>query len=282
MTERGKTSSGRKRIEELLRTKSGFIFDLDGTIYLGERIIEGADRTIAMLRAQGKKLAFLSNKPLESRETYAQKLNRLGIPCQVDEVINSSLVCARYVRKHFPAARVFPIGEPPLVRELQEHGLRISEDPETIDVVVIAFDRTFDYRKLNIAYNAAVRGAELIATNPDRTCPMPGYRLPDCACMIAAIEACSERKVETIVGKPSPIMLAEVMEILGLEPSRCVMFGDRPETDMVMAKRAGLCAVLVLTGVTGARDLESLCVKPDLVLESVAELLPQGAQECDH
>jgi NagD protein len=103
---------------------------------------------------------------------------------------------------------------------------------------------------------------------------MLGYRLPDAACMIAAVEACTERKVDPIVGKPSQIMLQEVLDLLNLEPDQCVVFGDRPETDMLMAASAGLTGALVLTGVTGPDDLDRLCVRPDLVLESVADLLP--------
>jgi len=260
------------RLGRLVESKEGFIFDLDGTVYLGEHLIEGADRAIAMLRGMGKKLIFVSNKPIATRRSYAEKLNRLGIPCSVEEVINSSLVCARYLQKHYPGAQVFPVGEPPLVEELKRHGLRITDDPRRIEVVVVAFDRTFNYRKLDIAYRAALNGAALIATNPDRTCPMPGYELPDCACMIAAIEACTLRKVEPIVGKPSKIMLAEAMDLLGLAPRQCVMFGDRLETDLMMARRAGISFVLVLSGVCKEEDLHCAPASPDIVIDSVAEL----------
>ena len=140
--------------------------------------------------------------------------------------------------------------------------------------VVVSWDRGFDYDKLNIAYRAAMNGADLIGTNPDRTCPMPGYNLPDAACMIAAVEACTQRKVDPIVGKPSEIMLREVLDLLGLGASQCAMLGDRVETDMVMAARAGLTGVLVLSGVTRRSDLSDLLVHPDFVIASVADLLP--------
>lgn len=259
-------------LRQLVDASDGFVFDLDGTIYLGDSLIPGADRAVEWLRALGKKVAFLSNKPIATRESYAKKLNKLGISCDVESVINSSLVCARYLQKHNPDAWVFPVGEQPLVDDLKRHGLRITSDPERVDVVVVSFDRTFNYRKLDIAYRAAVNGADLIATNPDRTCPMPGYDLPDSACMIAAIEACAERKVEPIVGKPSPIMLKEVTDVLGLEAGQCVMVGDRSETDLLMAKRTGMKFLLVLSGVTDSSDLDSLPDEPDLVLESVREL----------
>jgi HAD superfamily hydrolase (TIGR01450 family) len=256
----------------LVQDNAGFIFDLDGTLYLGDGLIQGADAAVEGLRALGRKVAFVSNKPIGTREEYAEKLNKLGIPCRVDDVINSALVVATYLQKKRPGARCFPVAEQPVIKELLDHGLHISEDPDEIDVVVVAFDRTFDYRKLNIAYRAAIRGADLIATNPDRTCPMPGDDLPDAACMIAAIEACTERKVDPIVGKPSAIMLKEALDLLGLKAPECAMVGDRLETDILMAHRAGLCGVLVLSGVTSADHLASLSVRPDYVLNSVARL----------
>jgi phosphoglycolate/pyridoxal phosphate phosphatase family enzyme len=266
----------RDEVRALVNSLEGFIFDLDGTLYVGEQLIPQADEAVARLRAAGKKVAFVSNKPIGTRQEYASKLNRLGIPCDVDEVINSPLVLARYLAKRRPGAKCFAIGEQPVIKELLDHGMQLSEDPKEIEVVVVAFDRTFDYRKLNIAYRASLHRAELIATNPDRTCPMPDYDLPDAACMIAAVEACTGRRVEPIVGKPSEIMLREGLDLLGLEAQQCAMTGDRPETDILMARRAGLTGVLVLTGVTSPQDLDSLPVEPDYVLGSVAEI----AQAC--
>ena len=267
-------TAGRREIQHLVESHRGFIFDLDGTVYLGDELIPGAADVIARLRASGRKTAFLSNKPIARREEYARKLNKLGIPCEVEEVINSSLVLARYLQRTHPGASVYPVAEKPVIDELREHGLRITDRPSDVDVVVVSWDRNFTYAKLKTAYNAAIRGAALVGTNPDRTCPMPGYRLPDAACMIAAVQACTQRKVDPIVGKPSKIMLREVLGILDLQAGECAMFGDRPETDMLMAKNAGLTAVLVLTGVTGRDDLPHLDVQPDLTLESIADLLP--------
>jgi len=261
-------------LRDLIAHCKGFVFDLDGTVYLGDQLIAGADEVVERLRGARKKVAFLSNKPIATRETYAEKLNHLGIPCANEDVINSSLVLARYLKKKRPGARVFPVAEEPVIADLKRHGLVICDDPDEVDVVVVSWDRGFNYEKLNIAYRAAMRGADLIATNPDRTCPMPGYNLPDAACMIAAIEACTERKVAPIVGKPSEIMLREVLDLLGLEAVECAMFGDRLETDMVMAARAGLTSVLVLTGVTTLDDVRQLERKPDLIVNSIADLLP--------
>ncbi len=252
----------------------GFIFDLDGTLYLGEHLIEGADRVLSGLRRSGRKVAFVSNKPIARRGVYAAKLRRLGIPCEESEVINSSLVLARYLAAHFPKARILPIAEQPVIDDILRHGLRITDDPDAAAVVVVSWDRGFNYEKLLAAYRAAANGAALIGTNPDRTCPMPDGDLPDAACMIAAIEACTQRQVHPIVGKPSSIMLREALALIDLSAEECVMVGDRVETDILMADRAGLLSVLVLSGVTKEEDLPHITTVPDAIVGGVRDLLP--------
>jgi phosphoglycolate/pyridoxal phosphate phosphatase family enzyme len=250
----------------------GWLFDLDGTVYRGAALIPGADTTIAALRAAGRRVAFLSNKPLDTRADYAAKLGRLGIPTDAEDVINSSLVLARHLARLDPGAAVFVIGEPPLVAELRAHGFEIRPD-HRVRWVVIAFDRTFDYAKLNTALQAVRGGARLIATNPDRTCPTEDGEIPDCAGMIAAVEAVTGHAVEVVVGKPSPIILEVALERLGVPAAECAIVGDRLETDIAMGKRLGLATVLVLTGITRPDDPRIAEVAPDLVLRSIKELI---------
>jgi NagD protein len=253
----------------------GFIFDLDGTVYLSDRLIPGADRVIYRIREMGRKVVFLSNKPLQTREDYATKLTRLGIPTKPEEVINSTLVMNRYLQKEAPGAKLFVIGEAPFIEELRRNGFRIVEEPSEIDYVVVAFDRTFDYRKLNIAYQAIKKGAHFVATNPDRTCPVEGGEIPDCAGMIAAIEAVTQKKVEVIVGKPSPIMIQTALETMGLAPQECILIGDRVETDIKMGKEARIATGIVLTGVTDEETLKRYKhseLQPDFVFSSIAEV----------
>jgi HAD superfamily hydrolase (TIGR01457 family) len=250
----------------------GWLFDLDGTVYRGDGLIAGAREAIAALRRAGRRVVFLSNKPIQTRADYAAKLSRLGIPTDPDEVINSSLVLARYLQRLDPGASCFVIGEPPLIAELRAHGLEVRRDAD-VRWVVIAFDRTFDYAKLNTALQAVKRGARLIATNPDRTCPTEDGEIPDCAGMIAAVTAVTGKSVEVVVGKPSPIILDVALERLGLEAGECVMVGDRIETDIAMGKALGLSTILVLTGVTPPDDSRITQVKPDHVLRSISEIL---------
>jgi HAD superfamily hydrolase (TIGR01450 family) len=250
----------------------GWLFDLDGTVYPGEALLPGAARVIAALRDAGRRVVFLSNKPLYTRVDYAEKLTSLGIPTAADEVINSSIVLARHLGTLDPGAPVFVIGEPPLIAELAAHGFEVRPD-HRVRWVVIAFDRTFDYAKLNTALQAVKQGARLIATNPDRTCPTEDGEIPDCAGMIAAVEAVTGHRVEAIVGKPSPIILTVALATLGVAASDAVIVGDRVDTDIVMGRAFGLGTVLVLSGVTRPDDPRIAEIRPDLVLNGIADLL---------
>ncbi|HXU87832.1 MAG TPA: HAD-IIA family hydrolase [Methylomirabilota bacterium] len=256
----------------IILPQRGWLFDLDGTVYRGDVLVPGAAETLAALRAAGRRVVFLSNKPLETRADYAAKLTRLGVPAETDDVINSSLVLARHLSVLDPRAPVFVIGEPPLIAELRAHGFEVRDDHH-VRWVVIAFDRTFDYAKLNTALQAVRQGARLIATNPDRTCPTADGEIPDCAGMTAAVEAVTAARVEVVVGKPSRIILDVALARLGVPATDAVIVGDRIETDIVMGKRLGLATVLVLSGVTRADDPRVAEIAPDLVLPSIRDLL---------
>jgi arabinose operon protein AraL len=250
----------------------GWLLDLDGTVYRGERLVPGADEAIRALRASGRAVTFLSNKPLQTRAEYAAKLTQLGVPAAPDDVINSSLVLARHLRSIDPGAPVYVIGEPPMLAEMRAHGFEVRDD-ERVRWVVIAFDRTFTYAKLDTALQAVRRGARIIATNPDRTCPVEGGEIPDCAGMIAAVEAVTGQAPEAVVGKPSPIILEVALAALGVGPADAVIVGDRIETDIAMGQRLGLATILVLSGVTRRDDPRIAALPPDHVIGSVEELL---------
>ena len=251
----------------------GVILDLDGTVYLGENALPGAVEAIAALRAYGLPVVFVTNKPLEPAAAYAAKLTRLGIPTGSDDVITSSRVLGDYFARQAPRARVFVIGEPPLQEEMRRVGLQLTEEPAEIEYVVAALDRTFDYRKWNIAFRALkFHDARLVATNGDRTCPVPGGEIPDCAGIIAALETSSGRQVELIAGKPSPQMIRAAAARLKVRPEQCMVVGDRLETDIVMGRAAGARTALVLTGVSTRAEARRQPKPPDLILNNLGEL----------
>ena len=262
----------------------GFIFDLDGTVYLGEAALPGAPEAIAALRRRGKRIVFVSNKPLAPRANYAAKLTRLGIPTPETDVITSAYVLARHLANTLPALKLYVVGETYLVNELRAQGLTVVGefetqdakeviDPRGIDAVIVAFDRTLDYRKLNTAYQALVRGARFFATNADQTCPMPNGAIPDAGATIAALEHITGRKLELLAGKPSPIMLQVAAQELATPPHRCLITGDRLETDIRMGQIAGMKTAVTLTGVSTRADATQMTPPPDLIIDTLADLL---------
>ena len=259
----------------------GYVFDLDGTIYLGDELLPGAGRLLTRLRKLGRRVVFVSNNPTHDPEMYAEKLRRLGVEASVTEILNTVVTMSRWLVRNHPDATVFPIAEAPLCRALAAAGIRMSDDPAEVDIVVASYDRGFDYRKLQIAFDAIWyhRRARLVATNLDRWCPFPGGRgEPDAGAIVAAIEACTGATCEVNVGKPDPLMLDAAMELLGLEVGDCLMVGDRLYTDIAMARAAGMPSAVVLTGETTSEQLEATPAedRPTWVLDRVDRLLPSS------
>lgn len=251
--------------------QSAVIFDLDGTVYLGDSLIAGAQDVVTSLRDSGTAVRFLTNKAIDRRSDYSQKLSKLGIPTAVDEVINSGWVTAQYLKRNHPDREALVIGEDPLVEELEDAGIATTTERPG-ELVVASMDRTFTYRKLELALETLQSDVPFLATNPDRTCPMPDGEIPDAAGMIGAIEGVTGKSVDEILGKPSPTMVETILAELDVPPDECLMVGDRPETDIVMGNRAGMETALVLSGVTERPAVESIDADPDHVIESIAEL----------
>ncbi len=253
-----------------------YIFDLDGTVYLGDALLPTAGETIAYLRQMGKRTVFLSNNPTRTREAYAAKLTRLGLPTPEPDVINSSYVMVDFLQRRLPGANLFVVGEESLENELKRAGFTLTAKAGEVDAVIASFDRTFAYPKLQIAFDAINNGARFFATNADRYCPVPGGGEPDAAAMIAAIEACSNTKVEAVVGKPSAYMAEAILGLLDLPADQCIIIGDRLETDVLMGLNAGMAGALTLTGATDEEILSTSEIKPSFVLRQLADLLPNS------
>jgi len=259
---------------------AGYIFDLDGTIYLGNDLLPGARRLIETLTALDRKLLFLSNNPTNSPADYVTKLSQLGITTSPDQVLNTVHTMVDWLTRFHPDATVFPISEEPLKHALATAGIRMSDDPTRIDIVIASYDRTFDYRKLQIAFDAirTYRRAMLVTTNPDRFCPFPGgHGEPDAAAVIGAIEGCTGTRCRQNTGKPDPFMLEAALTRLKLDASQCIMVGDRLMTDIRMAIDANMPSAIVLTGETTIDILRAHPASdhPTWVLNRVDEVLPQ-------
>ena len=266
------------------RLFGAYVFDMDGTIYLGDEVLPGVRDTLRILRELGIPVRLLSNNPTKDPEQYAAKLERLGLPTPVEDIVNTVVSTVRWLRAHHPDAVVFPIAEQPLIRALTEAGIRISGDPVEIDIVLASYDRTFDYQKLQIAFDAIWfhRRAFLVQTNPDRYCPFPGGRgEPDCAAITAAIEASTGVPCEVNLGKPGPIMVAEAVRGLGVDPADVLMVGDRLATDVAMGRAAGMSSVLVLTGDSTLAEADQAMPdqRPEYIASTLDEILPLAVWE---
>jgi len=279
MTEKGTQTSSTDLLKVPDRLYEGYVFDLDGTIYLGDELLPGAKRLIETLRENDKKIVFLSNNPTKSPKMYSEKLTKLGISTPEEETVNTVVTMTQWLLQNHPDAVVFPISEEPLKNALREAGIQLSDNAEEIDIVIASYDRTFEYEKLQIAFDAIWfhNRAKLVTTNPDRYCPFPGGRgEPDAAAIVGAIEACTGAKCEVNVGKPDPIMLETIMGMVGLDASECVMTGDRLYTEIRMALDAGMPSAVVLTGETTPEMLadEAPENKPEFVLDRIDRLIP--------
>ncbi len=259
----------------------GYVFDLDGTIYLGDELLPGAKRLVLKLRELDRRVVFLSNNPTKDPRMYAEKLTKLGLETPPEEIVNTVVTMTQWLIQNHPDATVFPIAEEPLKNALHEAGINTSEEPEEIDIVIASYDRGFDYRKLQIAFDAIWfhERAMLVTTNPDRYCPFPGGRgEPDAAAIVGAIEGCTGAKCEVNVGKPDPIMLKTIMGLVSLDVKDCVITGDRLYTEIRMALDAGMPSAVVLTGETTTEDLgkEPKANLPDYVLGRIDRLVPEN------
>lgn len=265
------------------RLFAGYALDLDGTVYLGDAALPGAVDAIRRLRELGCGVVFVTNKPLETAAGYAAKLAGLGVPCRASDVVTAADALLGYLAAKHPGRRILAVAERAVQSALRDAGYQVTIDPAKADVVVVSFDRTFDYAKLTAAYRAVrLYGAALVATNPDPYCPTPDGGLPDCAAMLAAIEACTGARAEAVTGKPSEHMVQAVLDRLGgLAPSDCAMVGDRLSTDVAMAENTGMAGVLVLSGVTGRGDIERSDVRPRYVVDDLTQLLPYSLTHDD-
>lgn len=254
------------------------VFDLDGTVYLGDHALPGVPAALARLRSAGVPVLFLSNNPTKTPDEYVSKLTHLGIAATHADVLTSAVVMVEWLQQQDPAPVVFPIAEAAFLTLLDAARIHQSDDPHTITHVLASFDRTFAYPKLQIAFDAMRAGATLIATNPDKYCPVPGGGQPDCAAIIAAIEACTDTKLAFTAGKPSRLAAHTAATRLGVPLAQCLMVGDRLETDVSMGA-AGMQSALVMTGATDAHTLANWHGHPpDYVFASVVECVEHVLQ----
>lgn len=254
-----------------LRGVRGFIFDMDGVIYRGQSVLPGAADFVANLRRAGVPLLFLTNNSTAAPAAVAERLVGMGIPAKPDNVLTSAQATAAVLAQEMPGCRVLVVGEDGLRAALVEAGCSLSEDHREADAVVVGLDRTCTYARLKEATLAVRRGAAFIGTNPDRTLPTEEGLIPGAGSLIGAIELATDRQAR-LIGKPAASIFLQALDVLRTAPGETAAIGDRPETDVVGAHRAGLRAIAMLTGVGTAQAFAAMKPPPDWVYENLVTL----------
>ena len=260
--------------KETLDSKKLYIFDMDGTIYLGYQVFPYAIRFINNLRAAGKKVLFFTNNASHTTEFYVQKLTKLGFSPTPDEIMTSGDVTIEFLKRHRAGKSVYLVGTPELVENFRENGIPMLEGNEDkADIVVTSFDTTLTYEKMDNACRLVRNGAEYLSTHPDFNCPTETGFIPDSGA-IAAFVTASTGKVPTYFGKPYKETVEMISEATGVSVDKMCIFGDRLYTDIALGKKHGVTAVLVYSGETTPEDVEAATVaeKPDYAFPSLDEV----------
>ncbi len=250
----------------------GIVLDLDGTVYLGDEPIPGAAEAITRLQNEGIGTLFFSNNPTKSRRAYADRLDGFGIDIGPENVLSAGTVTTRYLCEEHPEARVFFIGSEGLKAQFESAGVDLVADATIADVLVVSWTREFSYGDLLAGYRAIEAGATFYGTDPDRLIPAAEGKVPGTGAIVNAVAGTVDRQPEKILGKPSEEAQEAALEALSAPPERCVVVGDRLNTDIALGERAGMETVLVRTGVSTDADIEASDVEPDYVVDSLADI----------
>jgi NagD protein len=247
----------------------GFLIDMDGVIYRGKQLIPGAERFIAGLREREIPFAFLTNNSQRTRRDVATRLARMGIHVDEEHIFTCAMATARFLAAQKPGGTAFVIGEGGLLHALHRNGYSIVDDDP--DYVVVGEGRTFNMEIVEAAVRMILRGSKLIATNIDPNCPTSQGLRPGCGAIVAMLETATGLKAFS-VGKPSPVMMRAARKELGLATAETIMIGDTMETDILGGVSLGYHTCLVLSGGTKREDLVRYAYRPDLVVDSIADL----------
>ena len=253
----------------LLKETQLFVLDMDGTFYLGDRILEGSLDFLDAVKKTGRDYIFFTNNSSKSPEVYIQKLANMNCHITRDQIMKSGDVTIRYLNTHYPDKTVYLVGTEPLVKSFNDSGVKLTN--EMPDIVVVAFDTTLTYEKLERACTYIRNGAVFLATHLDINCPVEGGFIPDCGAFCAAISL-STGKQPQYLGKPFGETVDMVLARTGEKRERIAFVGDRIYTDVATGVNNGARGLLVLTGETKLADVSASAVQPDGIYASLGEM----------
>jgi len=255
---------------DAIRGKRGFICDMDGVIYHGNRVLDGVVEFIEWLQSSGKKFVFLTNSPEKTPHELSMKLGRMGLDVDADHFYTSAMATAAFLNSQKPGCTAYVIGEAALTKALYDQGIYMNDvNP---DYVVVGETRAYFFEKIEKAIELVNKGAKLIGTNPDITGPTERGVMPATGSLIAPIEIATGKKAY-FVGKPNPLMLRHGLKRLGLHSNEIAFIGDRMDTDIIVGIESNVDTVLVLSGVTAIEDVDQFPYRPRHILPSVGALV---------
>ncbi len=260
-----------EKLKRALSEIEYFLLDMDGTVYLGDKIIGEMDKTLRFLREKGKKLIFLTNNSSKSNEKYIEKLKRLNLFGEGDEVYTSGMATADMLVDKYPEKSVYLLGTKALKEEFISKGVKLIEEGQP-DIAVLAYDTELTYEKLCKFTTAIKKGAKYIATHPDVNCPAPDVFVPDVGSFMAMIELSTGLKPSKIIGKPYDGMGKALMKRLKSDENKFVMVGDRLYTDIKFGNNCGFYSLFVLSGECNMKDLEKSDAEPSFILDSLNDI----------
>lgn len=246
-----------------------FVLDMDGTIYLGNRLFDFTLDFLHTVKESGRSYCFFTNNSSKDKQAYIDKLHRMQIEIEPEKMLISNGVMIDYLHKYYPGKSVYLVGTPELHRAFREGGIQIEE--ENPDIVILGFDTTLTYEKLVKACNFVRAGRPIFGVNPDFNCPVEDGFIPDCGSMAALIHA-STGVLPEFFGKPSRHTLTYMLEHTGCQEEEMAVVGDRLYTDIAVADKTNVTSILVLTGETQASDLEKSTIQPDVICSSLQEI----------
>lgn len=258
----------KERISNDLK-KFGFLIDMDGVIYRSHEVIPGAHGFIEQLLKDNIPFRFLTNNSQRTRRDIVAKLKQMDFQVQERHIYTCAMATARFLSKQKPDASAFVIGEGGLLQALHTNGFSIVDNNP--DYVVVGEGRTFTFEIIEHAVNLIHQGAKLVATNLDPNCPTAKGIRPGCGAIVSMLESATGVKAFS-VGKPSPVMMGEARQELGVRTAQTIMIGDTMETDILGGTQLGYKTVLVLSGGTNKHDLANYAYRPDLIVDSIADL----------
>ena len=250
-----------------------FLFDMDGTLYLGDRLFDFTKELLSTIRQNKAKYLFMTNNSSKSVSSYIKKLERLGIASEYDDFMTSSQATVYYLKKHLPDAKLYVCGTESLKEELLIHGFCVTENIEQTDAVIMGNDTELTFKKLDdVCRILTARDVPYIATNPDYVCPTEYGFVPDCGSVCDMIRN-AVKKRPLVIGKPQALMPQLAMQKWGVSPEQTAVIGDRIYTDIKSGINAGCVTVLVMSGETDEKTLAASPDKPDFVFSSGKEIL---------